>query len=262
MSPARPTACPSPGWPPRRPPFSPRVSHGALLGDRTRLSIDPEDPGVFVRSMAARDRLGGLAEITFPALVLMRAVFDVVIVETVGVGQSETEIADIADTVLFCAQPGSGDALQFMKAGVMEIPDIVVVTKGDMGAVADRAVADLQGALSLGSAVPVPVLRCSAARGEGIGALLDALATRREADVAAGTQAARRAEQMARWARRAVVEQYGSRGYDHVARTLSAGVGDSPNSGAMPFAAVADARARLDSALIVGFAQQVAPHGG
>ncbi|MEM7508743.1 MAG: GTP-binding protein, partial [Pseudomonadota bacterium] len=96
---------------------SSRISGGALLGDRTRFSTDPEDEGVFVRSMAARDRLGGVAEITYPASILMRALYDLVIVETVGVGQSETQIADMADMVAFCAQPGSGDALQFMKAG-------------------------------------------------------------------------------------------------------------------------------------------------
>ena len=82
-------------------------------------------------------------------MVLMRALFDRVLVETVGVGQSETEIADVADIVVFCVQPGSGDALQFMKAGIMEVPDLVVVTKGDLGAAAQRAAADVAGALSL-----------------------------------------------------------------------------------------------------------------
>ena len=128
---------------------SSRRSGGALLGDRTRIETDPEDSGVFLRSMAARDRLGGLAAISFPAMVLMRALFDLVIVETVGVGQSETEIAEAADLVVLCVQPGSGDALQFMKAGVMETPDVVLVTKGDVGAAARRAKADVKGALSL-----------------------------------------------------------------------------------------------------------------
>ena len=84
---------------------------------------------MFVRSMATRGRLGGLAALTPAAVVLMRAVYDQVIVETVGVGQSETEVAPVADTVVFCVQPGSGDSLQYMKAGIAEIPDIVVVTK-------------------------------------------------------------------------------------------------------------------------------------
>jgi LAO/AO transport system kinase len=89
--------------------------------------------------MAARDQLGGLAEITFAAMVLMRALYDVVLIETVGVGQSETDIAPCRRYVIFCVQPGSGDALQFMKAGIVEIPDIIAVTKGDLGRAATRA---------------------------------------------------------------------------------------------------------------------------
>src|SRR5581483_9181015 len=128
---------------------SSRRSGGALLGDRTRLRTDPDDQSVFIRSMAARDQLGGLAEITYGAMVLMRALYDVVLVETVGVGQSETDIAMAADTVVFCVQPGSGDSLQFMNAGIVEIPDVVVVTKGDMGHAAIRARADVKGALGM-----------------------------------------------------------------------------------------------------------------
>ncbi len=101
---------------------SSRRSGGALLGDRTRLRTDPADAGVFVRSMAARDKLGGLAALTHSAMVLMRALFDRVLIETVGVGQSETDVAGAADTVVLCVQPGSGDSLQFMKAGIVEIP--------------------------------------------------------------------------------------------------------------------------------------------
>jgi LAO/AO transport system kinase len=232
---------------------SSRISGGALLGDRTRFSIDPEDRGVLVRSMAARDRLGGLAEITWPALVLMRALHDLVIVETVGVGQSETEIVDIADTVVFCAQPGSGDALQFMKAGVMEIPHIVVVTKGDMGVIADRAVADLRGALSLAAPghAEVPVLRCAAATNEGVDAVLAAVHTRRAAQEASGDLARTRAVQMRAWARRAVIEAYGRRGFACVAADLES-VGTSPH----PFLGVAKSKIRLERALSVGFAQQ------
>ena len=89
----------------------------------------PSDAGIFVRSMAARDKLGGLAELTVSAMVLLRALFDIVLMETVGVGQSETDVAGAADTVVFCVQPGSGDSLQFMKAGIVEIPHLVVVTK-------------------------------------------------------------------------------------------------------------------------------------
>ena len=224
---------------------SSRRTRGALLGDRTRLTVDPEDDGVFVRSMAARDRLGGLASTTWPALVLMRAAFDVVIVETVGVGQSETEIEDVADTVVFCAQPGAGDSLQYMKAGVVEIPHLAVVTKADMGAPARRAAADLQGALSLaagGGAVDVPVLLCSAATGEGVPALAEALAGR-----AVGP--GRRDAQRRIWLERTVTERYGRESLPYLAPTLNA-----PTACAAPFTACVAALRRANDAMRVGFA--------
>jgi LAO/AO transport system kinase len=222
---------------------SSRRSGGALLGDRTRLGTDPEDQGLFVRSMAARDRLGGLAEITFPAMVLMRAVFDRVVVETVGVGQSETAVAGLCDTVLFCAQPGSGDALQFMKAGVMEIPDIVAVTKADLGPLAARAVADLRGALSLnaGDAGVPEVLACSATRSEGIAPLLAAIETRAEALRPA--DGPRHAAQAAQWIETHLAEAHGRAGVAALrrARALAAG--------AAPFARAAVLSARISTAL-------------
>jgi LAO/AO transport system kinase len=151
---------------------SSRKSKGALLGDRTRLQTDPDDMGVYVRSMAARDRLGGLAGLTIAGMVLMRALYDVVLIETVGVGQSETDVVRVADTVVFCVQPGSGDSLQFMKAGIAEIPHIVLVTKADMGAAAERAAADVHGALSLAEADmegwDIPVLQISSMRKQGV----------------------------------------------------------------------------------------------
>jgi LAO/AO transport system kinase len=157
---------------------SSRKSGGALLGDRTRLVTDPEDQGVFIRSMAARDRLGGLAALTTPAMVLMRAVYDIVLIETVGVGQSETDVTAVADTVIFCVQPGSGDSLQYMKAGIMEVPHVVAVTKADMGHLAERARADVEGALGLSSGTAggwqVPVLLVSATEGLGLQELLAA----------------------------------------------------------------------------------------
>ena len=114
---------------------SSRRSGGALLGDRARIERDPGDRGVFIRSTAAGDRLGGLAPATRAAAGALAAAFDVVVIETVGVGQSETEVADVADTVAVVVQPGSGDVLQFLKSGIMEIPDVLVVTKADLGRV-------------------------------------------------------------------------------------------------------------------------------
>jgi LAO/AO transport system kinase len=174
--------------------------------------------------MAARRRLGGIAATTYPAAVLMRALFDLVIVETVGVGQSETEIADCADLVVLCAQPGSGDALQYMKAGITEVPDLVLVTKGDLGAAAARTAADLGGALSLaaGDGPPARVAVVSAHTGEGLDAalaLLAALATSRRAS---GALVRRRAGQVRTWAEAQIAESFGSVGLSLLGQRLPA----------------------------------------
>jgi LAO/AO transport system kinase len=112
-------------------PSSP-FSHGALLGDRIRLSDHFLDPGVFIRSMGTRGHLGGLAEATLQALLVLDAAGrDLVFLETVGTGQSEIEVISVADTVVLALMPGSGDSVQALKAGIMEIPDVVVVNKKD-----------------------------------------------------------------------------------------------------------------------------------
>ncbi len=174
---------------------SSKRSGGALLGDRARIEHDPADRAIFIRSMAAGERLGGLAPATRAAAQALAVAFDVVVIETVGVGQSETEVADAADTVLVVVQPGSGDALQFLKSGIMEIPDVLVVTKADLGVVATRARRDLHAALrSLGSRETAVVAVSSVPPVQGIAALTDALdAHRAGLDVAARRTAARRA---------------------------------------------------------------------
>lgn len=190
---------------------SSRRSGGALLGDRIRIPTDPADPGAFVRSMAARRRLGGLADTTFPAVVLARALFDRVLVETVGVGQSETEIADCADLVVLCVQPGSGDALQFAKAGIMEVPDLVLVTKADLGAAAERAAGDVRRALSLAAGDdPPPIAVVSAVSGKGVAPALDAIDAARAAT--APRRAVRRAAQARAWVANRLVESFGREG--------------------------------------------------
>ncbi|HTA15635.1 MAG TPA: GTP-binding protein [Solirubrobacteraceae bacterium] len=131
---------------------SSRRSGGSLLGDRARIEFDPADRGVLIRSTAAGERLGGLAPATRSAAQALAAAFDVVVIETVGVGQAETEVADVADTVVVVVQPGSGDVLQFLKSGIMETPDVLVVTKADLGQIALASRRDLSAALrSLGS---------------------------------------------------------------------------------------------------------------
>ncbi len=151
-------------------------SGGALLGDRIRLALDPEDEGLFVRSLAARDRLGGLAEAAAGGVALLRALFDRVLVETVGIGQSEREVEEVSDLVVLAVPPEAGDLLQFIKAGVLEIPDLIAVTKTDLGERAAQAARALEAALA---ARPdgrrIPVHRIAAPRGDGVDQLVEAL---------------------------------------------------------------------------------------
>ena len=140
---------------------SSRRSGGSLLGDRARIDHDPTDEGVLIRSTAAGGRLGGLAAPTRQAVQALAAAWDVVVVETVGVGQSETDVEEVCDTVAVVVQPGSGDTLQFLKAGIMEVPDVLVVTKADLGEVAARAQRDLSSALRSLDSYGVPVLAVS-----------------------------------------------------------------------------------------------------
>lgn len=199
---------------------------GALLGDRTRLSVDPADEGVFVRSMAARDRLGGLAALTYPASVVMRAAYDILVIETVGVGQSETEISKIADSVVFCVQPGSGDSLQYMKAGVMEVPHLAVVTKADMGQNAIRARADVKGALSLSredGEEAVKVMLVSSNTGDGIDELMSAIDDRWSSLKDSESLKSHRQQAGLYWLEEVVREEFGKKGYDRVAGSLDAG---------------------------------------
>ncbi len=154
-------------------PSSP-FTKGALLGDRIRLSDHFLDPGVFIRSMANRGALGGLSEAALQAALLMDASGrDVVFVETVGVGQAEVDIIDHADTVVLVLMPGSGDSIQALKAGVMEIPDVIVVNKADHP-LADTMVREIKGVLALGGheGWQVPIVRTEAANGVGVDELL------------------------------------------------------------------------------------------
>ena len=206
---------------------SSRRSGGALLADRARVATDPGDRGVYMRSMAARDRLGGLSDQTIGAMVLMRAVYDRVLVESVGIGQSESDISFVSDTLLLCVQPGSGDALQFMKAGVMELPDIVAVNKSDLGEAARRAGADVEAALRLfvGSAeFPAPVVLVSAAQNSGLDELEAAVARHRDWLAQAGRLAGRRKLQESAWVEEAIRARFGSQGLA-AARKLIPGAG-------------------------------------
>jgi LAO/AO transport system kinase len=174
-------------------PSSP-FTKGALLGDRIRLTEHFLDPGVFIRSMANRGALGGLSEAALQAALLMDASGrDLVFLETVGVGQAEVDIIDHADTVVLVLQPGSGDSIQALKAGVMEIPDVIVINKAEHP-LADTMVREVKAVLALGPPVDweVPIVRTEAARGEGVAELAEKLAEHREYITAQGTLSERR----------------------------------------------------------------------
>jgi LAO/AO transport system kinase len=155
---------------------------GALLGDRIRLSEHFLDPGVFIRSMATRGALGGLAEAALQAALLMDAAGrDDVFLETVGVGQAEVDVIDHADSVVLVLIPGSGDSIQALKAGVMEIPDIIVVNKADHP-LTDTMVREIRGVLSLAPAESgwdVPIVKTEAVHGHGVEELAGRLAEHR-----------------------------------------------------------------------------------
>ena len=176
-------------------PSSP-FTHGALLGDRIRLTEHFLDTGVFIRSMANRGALGGLSEAALQAALLMDASGkDDVLLETVGVGQAEIDVIDHADTVVLVLMPGSGDSIQALKAGIMEIPDIIVVNKADHP-LTDTMVRDIRGVLSLAPAIKgawrVPILKTEASRGVGVEALREKLDDHRVFIEAEGTLSERR----------------------------------------------------------------------
>ncbi len=165
---------------------------GAVLGDRVRMQNHAGDEGVFVRSMATRGKLGGLARATCDAAVVLDAAgFDVVVIETVGVGQAEVEIFRAADVTTVVTMPGTGDGVQAIKAGVMEIADLFVVNKADLAG-AGRAATEIEAALSLAELPPEawrpPVLQTTATRNEGVGEVLDTIDRFREHDDAGTTE--------------------------------------------------------------------------
>ena len=162
-------------------PTSP-FTRGAVLGDRIRLADHFLDPGVFIRSMATRGHLGGLAEATLQAaLILDASGKDLLFLETVGIGQSELEIAEVADTVLLVLMPGSGDAVQALKAGIMEIPDVIAINKSDHPQ-ARTLLQEVRGVLALtpDREWSSPIVLTEALRGDGIEKLWDAVDSHRE----------------------------------------------------------------------------------
>jgi LAO/AO transport system kinase len=199
-------------------------SGGALLGDRVRMGFDPSDQQLFMRSLATAGDTGGLARAAGVVIEVFSSAYDRVLVETVGVGQSETAVEHVVDTVCLVVQPGSGDALQFIKAGIMEIPDVIVVNKGDHKLLAERAASDARAALAkLGHAGmrpgdegwSVPVLVTSARDRVGIDALAETLEAHRTAFDAV-TLAERRRRGTATWSCALFQRLYGEHGLEHM----------------------------------------------
>jgi LAO/AO transport system kinase len=178
-------------------PSSP-FTQGAMLGDRIRLADHFLDPGVFIRSMATRGSLGGLAEAALQAALLMDASGkDDVLLETVGVGQGEVDVVDHADTIVLALMPGSGDSIQALKAGVMEIPDVIVVNKAEHP-LAETMVREVKAVLSLGpqGSWKVPVVRTEAAKGVGVAELLERVDAHRRQIEETGSLDERRARNL------------------------------------------------------------------
>ena len=225
------------------------ASGGALLGDRTRIVTQPGDDGAFVRSLAARDRLGGLADLVPAAVTLAGTLFDIVLIETVGVGQSETEVRDLVDLLVLALQPGSGDSLQLMKSGIVETPDILVVTKADLGEPARRA---WQEAMALVASRPMPRPPVLLLRGEehaspeadgGAADGVAALAAAIDGLWMRGRSGAGREAQGRRWLERWVREEYGRRGLAHA---RARGLLEALPGGRSPFRAMAELAQTLE----------------
>jgi LAO/AO transport system kinase len=190
-------------------PSSP-LTGGAFLGDRVRMRRHTEDPGVFIRSMATRGHLGGLSKTTRETVMVLDAMgHDVIIIETVGVGQAEVEIAEFAHTKAIVCLPGMGDDIQAMKAGLFEIGDVFIVNKADRPG-ADDVVTQLRGMLQMGM-IPEdgwhpPVLKTVAVNAEGIEELVDALWSHRQYLLGSGEFSAHNFEQSFQLVRRLVME--------------------------------------------------------
>ena len=232
---------------------SSRSSGGALLGDRIRVRSASGDPGVFVRSMAARERLGGISDAARAGVAILAPVFDHVFVETVGVGQSESEVTSIVDTLVFVASPGAGDVLQFIKAGLIELPDVFAVNKADLGEVAAQTAHELAGALELGAREPgawrPPVLLVSARDGTGVDALLDAIRAHGAHQQASSRLRARRRAGLEDAVLAQLALRYGTHGLDQLGGAEGARARLRQSDGATSIALVEALGKEIESAL-------------
>lgn len=195
----------------------PELGGGALLGDRIRIKHTSYDEGLFIRSLANRNQLGGVASEVWPMSWLMLTCFDVVVIETVGVGQTEIDIAEIGDTVCYVAQPASGDTIQYLKSGIIEIPDIFAVNKADLGAAARKTASEI------GRSAPrqdrredwdYPVCLVSATMHIGIKAMLEHCDRHRNFLANAGWLDKLRLRHQSAWVVRLLKEEFGTFGLE------------------------------------------------
>ncbi len=199
-------------------PSSP-ISGGALLGDRLRMLSGALDASVFIRSLACRGEFGGLSAEVWPMSLVMLAAFDIVLVETVGVGQKEIDVSKLTDTTCFVAQPASGDSIQFLKAGIMEIPHVLVVNKADVGMAARKTLAELRASLQPPAHAEdweVPALAASATVGTGIEELVDSIEAHRTWLVTRGLLAPVRQGFQAEWIIKRLLEEFGRFGLEQL----------------------------------------------
>ena len=207
-------------------PSSP-ISGGALLGDRLRMLSGSQDASVFIRSLACRGEFGGLSAEVWPMSLVMLAAFDMVLVETVGVGQKEIDVSKLTDTTCFVAQPASGDSIQFLKAGIMEIPHVLVVNKSDVGMAARKTLSELRATLQPPAHAEdwrVPALAASATLGTGIEELADSIESHRAWLADRGSLAPVRQRFQAEWIIKRLLEEFGRFGIERLgggARLLS-----------------------------------------
>lgn len=232
---------------------SSRQTGGALLGDRVRVPSGAGDPGVFIRSMAARERLGGLADATRSGVVILSAAFDRVFVETVGVGQSEVDVAGLVDTLVYVGHPDAGDTLQFMKAGILELPDILVVNKADLGEAAVRTARELESGLALSRREDAGwtrrVLLVSAREDTGVDELVDALDAHRRQQEESGELRARRRRSREAFVLETLENRYGSYGIEALGGRQAVLDRVRDEEGASGFALVSELGREMEEAL-------------
>ena len=187
------------------------------MGDRTRFLLDPADNNVFVRSMASKNYLGGISELTYPTMITMRSIFDYIIIETVGVGQSEIFIKDITDTVVLCIQPGSGDSIQFMKSGIFEIPNIILVTKSDLKDLSNLTYSDLKGSENLFDQDDdyIEILKISSHKSSGFKELFEVISKRWKILKEKKIFIQRKSQDVS-WIERSIIDEFGKKGKEQI----------------------------------------------